>query len=284
MPTLEWLGKSEAVRTAQSVPHRLLEPVPELSYGDLDTDNMLIQGDNLEALKSLIPLYAGKVKCIFIDPPYNTRSAFEHYDDNLEHSKWLSMIYPRLELLRELLSENGSIWISIDDREAHYLKVISDDIFGRSNFINDLAWRAADSSNNDAKQFSLDHNSILVYSKSIGWLSNALERKEQDNSHYKNPDNDPRGPWFSGNISSPNPRENLKYPVVAPDGNVISSPTNGWRWSRERIKQLIDSNEIVFSQENKRIIKKTYLSNQKGLAPSTIWSDVHDTGHNRQAK
>lgn len=128
MPILDWLNKNEAVRTVAKVPYRLLEPVADLSYGDTANGNMLIQGDNLEALKALIPLYAGRVKCIYIDPPYNTKSAFEHYDDNLEHSKWLSLIYPRLELLRELLSEDGSIWISIDDNEGHYLKVMMDEV------------------------------------------------------------------------------------------------------------------------------------------------------------
>lgn len=130
MPILEWLDRENDVKAADDVPYRLLESVPDLSYGDADSPNMLIQGDNLEALKALLPYYAGQVKCIFIDPPYNTKSAFEHYDDNLEHSKWLSMMYPRLELLRELLSEDGSIWVTIDDNEAHYLKVIMDEIFG----------------------------------------------------------------------------------------------------------------------------------------------------------
>lgn len=124
MPTLTWLTREADIRLAQKAPYRLLESVPEFSYGDGQTENMLIQGDNLDALKALLPYYAGRIKCIYIDPPYNTKSAFEHYDDNLEHSKWLSLIYPRLELLREFLSEDGSIWVSIDDNEGHYLKVI----------------------------------------------------------------------------------------------------------------------------------------------------------------
>ena len=128
------IHKDKAVITAQQVPYRLLEPVSELSAGDVDSGNMLIQGDNLEALKSLLPLYGGKVKCIYIDPPYNTKSAFEHYDDNLEHSVWLSMMYSRLELLWELLADDGCIWVSCDDNEAHYLKLLMDEIFGRKNF------------------------------------------------------------------------------------------------------------------------------------------------------
>jgi adenine-specific DNA-methyltransferase len=130
MPELNWLGDRKAKLAARQVPYRLLQPVEQV--GDPASDNLLIQGDNLDALKSLLPLYAGRVKCIFIDPPYNTKSAFEHYDDNLEHSQWLSMMYPRLELLRELLAEDGSIWVSIDDNEGHYLKVLMDEVFGRA--------------------------------------------------------------------------------------------------------------------------------------------------------
>lgn len=123
MPILHWLNREESIKETARVPYRLLKADPKLSYGDETSENMLIQGDNLDALKALLPYYAGKVKCIFIDPPYNTKSAFEHYDDNLEHTKWLEMMYPRLELLRELLSEDGSIWVTIDDNEAHYLIV-----------------------------------------------------------------------------------------------------------------------------------------------------------------
>lgn len=140
MPILNWLGRDEALKTANKTPYRLLEEVPELGYGDKNTANMIVQGDNLEALKALLPFYAGQVKCIYIDPPYNTGSAFEHYDDNLEHSQWLSLIYPRLELLREFLREDGCIFISIDDDEGHYLKVICDEVFGRKNCCGTLVW------------------------------------------------------------------------------------------------------------------------------------------------
>ena len=141
MPTLDWMTRGEDVRAADRVPYRLLEAQPELDGGDADAANMLIQGDNLDALKALLPYYAGRVKCIYIDPPYNTRSAFEHYDDNLEHSQWLAMIYPRLVLLRDLLAEDGSIWVSIDDNEGQYLKVVMDEVFGRSNFIVNAIWQ-----------------------------------------------------------------------------------------------------------------------------------------------
>ena len=149
MPELHWLGDSDAKHEARRVPYRLLTPVEQV--GDASAQNLLIQGDNLEALKALLPFYAGRVKCIFIDPPYNTKSAFEHYDDNLEHSQWLSMMYPRLELLRDLLSEDGSIWVTIDDNEAHYLKVVMDEVFGRKNFVTNVVWQKKFSPQNDAK-------------------------------------------------------------------------------------------------------------------------------------
>ena len=187
------------------MPYRLLQPVAELSYGDANNENMLIQGDNLDALKALLPLYAGKVKCIYIDPPYNTKSAFEHYDDNLEHSQWLSMMYPRLELLRELLSEDGSIWVSIDDNEMPYLRTIMDEVFGRPNFICNVIWQKVFSPKNSARHFSVDHDYVLVYAKDADrWVPNPMPRTEKQNKAYKNPDNDSRGPWTSGNLSARN--------------------------------------------------------------------------------
>lgn len=141
------------MRAAATVPYRLLEAVPDLDGGDGNIANMLIQGDNLDALKALLPYYKGAVKCIYIDPPYNTRSAFEHYDDNLEHSQWLAMIYPRLVLLRDLLAEDGSIWVSIDDNEGHYLKVVMDEVFGRRNYISNVIWQKKYARQNDALGF-----------------------------------------------------------------------------------------------------------------------------------
>ena len=158
MPILSWLTRDDDIRAASRVPYRLLEEVPALSAGDPAAGNMLIQGDNLDALKALLPFYAGQVKCIYIDPPYNTRSAFEHYDDNLEHTQWLSLMWPRLELLRDLLSADGSIWVSLDDNEGHYLKVMMDEIFGRENFASTIIWQKADSPRNSARQFSNDHD------------------------------------------------------------------------------------------------------------------------------
>lgn len=175
MPFLDWVNKNQAKETTREVPYHLLKL--ESVHGDLSgaNENLLIQGDNLLALKALIPFYAGRVKCIFIDPPYNTMSAFEHYDDKLEHSQWLSMMYPRLVLLRDLLAEDGSIWVSIDDREAHYLKVLMDEVFGRSNFIANVIWQKKYSPQNDAEFFSAMHDHIMVYAKSAtNWSRNLI--------------------------------------------------------------------------------------------------------------
>lgn len=169
MPLLHWLTRDADIHAATHAPYRLLEETPDLSHGDRNTGNMLIQGDNLDALKALLPYYAGKVKCIFIDPPYNTKSAFEHYDDNLEHAQWLAMMYPRLELLRSFLAEDGSIWVSIDDNEAHYLKVIMDEIFGRANFVNQISAKmkqtAGASGGGEDKKLKKNIEYLLVYAK-----------------------------------------------------------------------------------------------------------------------
>ena len=165
MPILNWLTRDEDIRAAARVPYRLLEEVLDFSTGDFGAGNMLIHGDNLDALKALLPFYAGRVKCIYIDPPYNTRSAFEHYDDNLEHAQWLAMMWPRLELLREMLAEDGSIWVSVDDDEGHYLKVAMDEIFGRSNFVANVIWQKTHTRANDARWFSDNHDYIIVHAK-----------------------------------------------------------------------------------------------------------------------
>lgn len=190
----------------------------------------------------------------------------------------------RLDLLKRLLHPDGTIWVHLDDNEVHYMRVAMDEIFGRDCFVSSVIWRAADSSNNDAKQFSVDHNTILVYSKRPGWLANLLPRTENANAHYKNPDNDPRGPWFQGNLSSPNPRANLTYIIKSPQGHEIQPPANGWRWSKERVAEMIASGEIIFTNKGTKILRKTYLADQKGLSPSSLWFDIEETGHNRQAK
>lgn len=283
MPTLNWLQRDAAFRAAEAVPYRLLQPIS--THGDGDARNWLVHGDNLHALKALLPLFRGQVKCIFIDPPYNTKSAFEHYDDNLEHSQWLSMMLPRLQLLREFLREDGSIWVTIDDHEGHYLKVLMDEVFGRGNFVANVVWRSSDNSNNDAKTFSTDHNQVLVYAKGAGWLPKKLESVDEKRSHFKNPDNDPRGPWFDGNpLNSPKPRKNLQYTLVAPNGNKIPHPKNGWRWEEATMAEKISAGEIRFNESMTGIRRRTYLLEMKGLPPSTLWIDLDSTGHNRQAK
>ncbi|HGM5290221.1 site-specific DNA-methyltransferase [Serratia ureilytica] len=249
-----------------------------------EEDNIIIKGNNLIALQSMKERYKGKVKLICIDPPYNTTNDSFRYNDNFSHSTWLSFMKNRIEAAKELLTPDGSIWIIIDEIEAHYLKVLCDQILGRDNFVCALSWRSADSSNQDAKRFSVDHNEILIYSKNADWVSNRLERTEDSNAHYSNPDNDPRGAWFSGNVSSPNPRKNLQYKIVTPSGNEISPPRNGWRWSEDRMKEMISRKEIIFLDNESRILRKTYLADQKGLAPSSIWDNYEETGHNRQAK
>ena len=253
-------------------------------HGDTTAGNLLIQGDNRLALKALLPAYRGRVKCIFIDPPYNTQSAFEHYNDKLAHSLWLTMMLPRLQLLRDLLTEDGSIWVTIDDNEGHYLKVLMDEVFGRGNFVANVVWQSSDNSNNDAKTFSVDHNQTLVYSRAAGWLTNKLDAEEK-RSHFSNPDDDPRGPWFDGNpLNSPKPRENLMYDLTAPNGNVIRHPRNGWRWERETMQEKMATGEIRFNDTMTGIKRRTYLWEMEGLPPSTLWTNLLKTGHNRQAK
>ncbi|MEX6726070.1 site-specific DNA-methyltransferase [Parapedomonas caeni] len=285
---LTWVGKANRPRLE---PRILLED-PEKSYhaaqrvGENDIfDNRLIYGDNLLALKALEQEFAGRVKCVFIDPPYNTGSAFEQYEDGLEHSIWLGLMRDRIEIIRRLLSDDGSLWITIDDNEAHYLKVVCDEIFGRSCFVADVIWKSSDNSNNDAKRFSLDHNHILVYSRSPDWLTVKTRGNDEKYKHFKNPDNDPRGPWFDGNpLGSPAYRENLVFDVVSPQGHRIKPPANGWRWSKETLQEKIASGEIRFTPDGKGIRRRTYLREQAGLPPSTLWTDLEETGHNRQAK
>jgi len=180
MPILQWLDREKTIKQVSKVPYRLLEIDTRFSYGDETSRNMLIQGDNLEALKALLPYYASKVKCIYIDPPYNTGSAFEHYDDNLEHSKWLDMMYPRLELLRELLSEDGSIFIQIDDDEHAYLKILLDEIFGRKNFINNIVWKRRGGSANPKNRLNTVTDHVLWYSKTSNYKVNHIFSMNDD--------------------------------------------------------------------------------------------------------
>jgi adenine-specific DNA-methyltransferase len=278
MPILHWLNDEDARKQSGKLPYRLLEADPALSYGDEETENMLIQGDNLDALKALLPYYAGQVKCIFIDPPYNTRSAFEHYDDNLEHSIWLSTIYPRLELLRDLLAADGTIWVSIDDNEGHYLKVLMDEVFGRKNFVTSITWVKRVSPANDAKRFSTDHDTILVFAKNQEqWFPNRLPRTETHNSYYKNPDNDPRGNWnsvtYTGNKNRKE-RPNLYYGITSPSGEVIYPPeTLTWRYSQETHQENEKNNLIYWGKDGKSKVPrlKMFLNDAEAIVPRTVW-------------
>jgi adenine-specific DNA-methyltransferase len=287
MPFLDWVNKNQAVQTSDEVPYHLLQH--KKSYGDTDAakENLVIQGDNLQALKALLPFYTGQVKCIFIDPPYNTQSAFEHYDDKLEHSQWLSMMYPRLVLLRDLLAEDGSIWITVDDNEAHYLKVMMDEIFNRKNFISTVTWAKRVSPANDAKYFSTDHDFVLIYAKNkSSWALNKLERSEANNSSYKNPDNDPRGAWnsvtYTGNKNRAE-RPNLYYPIINPNtgDEIYPSKTLTWRYGLDTHIENEKNNLLYWGKDgkSKNPRLKNFLAKAELIVPRTIWhySEVGST-------
>ncbi len=281
---LTWYGKDEPIR----VEPRLLIENTALSntVADSDTENMLIHGDNLLALKALEGKYAGQVKCIYIDPPYNTGSAFEHYDDNLEHSQWLNLMRPRLEIMRNLLAGDGSIWISIDDDEGHYLKILCDEIFGRNNFIATCIWHKKHTRANDAKWFSDNHDFILVYAKNKSvWHPYLLPRTAESEKGYSNPDNDPRGVWQS-------------LPLQARSGsdpNFMHTFSNGVVWtppagrftafSHESLDEMEKDNRIWFGKDGKNVPRyKKFLSEVKdGLVPTTLWFR-DEVGDNQEAK
>ena len=301
MPTLDWLHRAAAFSVADQVPYRLLETVSHhgSSSSEKSTDNLLIHGDNLEALKALLPFYRGRIKCIFIDPPYNTQSAFEHYDDKLEHSQWLSMMLPRLELLRDLLSEDGSIWVTIDDNEAHYLKVLMDEVFGRGNFVSSAIWEKKYSPQGNAQWLSDSHDFVLVYAKKkVGWTPNLLPRTDEMDGRYKNPDRDPRGPWkavdatislsggqrgaqFAKTGTSPN-----LYELTTPSGRKIW-PAKGrcWYYTPEKMQEAIADNRIWFGDSGSNVpAVKRFLSEVKqGVTAKTIWFRS-EVGDNQEAK
>ncbi len=288
MPILNWLTRDEDTQAAARVPYRLLEEVPTHGVGALDTGNMLIQGDNLEALKALLPFYAGRVKCIYIDPPYNTGAAFEHYDDNLEHSQWLAMMWPRLELLRDLLAEDGSIWTNIDKDEGHYLKVVMDEVFGRKNFIGEVAWQKRTSP--DARlQLGDAHDYILVYGQNqkSRYSFNRIPLTREQESSYKNLDNDRRGSWIStdltGQIGHATPEQ--FYTIIAPNGTEHPVPPGRcWALAKRTFDRLVEDNKIWFgSSGDARPRLKRFLSESKGVTAWTWWSNT-EVGHNQEAK
>lgn len=285
MPILRWLTRDEDVRAAEKVPYRLMEEAPELGYGDQNSGNMLIQGDNLDALKALLPYYAGQVKCIYIDPPYNTGSAFEHYDDNLEHSKWLAMMWPRLELLRELLAEDGSIWVSIDDDEAHYMKVMLDEVFGRKNFIVNALWQKRTSP--DSRIHMGDaHDHILVYGSQRARNNfNEIKLTDEQAKAYKNPDNDPNGPWVSTDFTAQGYRPNQMYEITTPAGEKYAPPQGRcWGNIEENFKRFLAEGRMWFGKNGKaRPRIKNYLSEAKGVKSWSWWTNK-EVGNNQEAK
>ena len=288
MPTLDWLGRPDAFTQAARVPYRLLTPVSTHGNPARAADNLLIQGDNLEALKSLLPFYRGQVKCIFIDPPYNTRSAFEHYDDNLEHAQWLTLMLPRLQLLRELLRDDGSIWVTIDDHEGHYLKVLMDEVFGRGNFVTTVLWRKNYSPKSTARHFSEDHDYVLVYAKSgETWLPNLMPRTDRQDDAYKNPDSDPRGPWKPSDLSARNFYSLGTYSIQCPGGRRIDGPPSGryWSISEENLWRLHSENRIWWGRgaNNVPAVKRFLSEVKEGVVPQTWWS-YEDVGHTQDAK
>jgi len=286
MPTLDWLDREAAFRTAQQVPTRVLRPhAAGHTFGD-GSGNLLVQGDNLEALKALLPFYRGRVKCIFIDPPYNTKSAFEHYDDNLEHSQWLSMMLPRLQLLREFLREDGSIWVTIDDHEGHYLKVLMDEVFGRGNFIATAIWQKLHARNNSAQHLSADHDFLLAYSRSLkDWSRNKVARTEASDADFWNPDEDPRGLWRRSDLTAAKPYSDGHYEVVGPHGDTFVPRGNRfWSISRETFEQLKQDGRIWWGKSGRTFpFRKRFKSELGELVPTTVWLN-EDVGNNREAK
>lgn len=291
---LTWIGKE---RRPQLEPRILLED-PARSYhakqrfSDADIfDNRLIFGDNLLALKALEQEFAGKVKCVFIDPPYNTGSAFTHYDDGVEHSIWLGLMRDRLELIRRLLSDDGSIWMSIDDNEYPYLRVLSDEIFGRSNFVCTVIWEKRKSREN-RRAFSFKHDYVVVYAKDklrFERVRNPVPITQDVLDRYRNPDNDPRGSWQSVAITAQAGHATASqfYSITTPSGRVIDPPAgNCWRFNEAKLKELIAENRIYFGVGGANVPRqKKFLSESEdaGLTPETIWY-ADDVGTNDTAK
>jgi adenine-specific DNA-methyltransferase len=279
---LTWIGKESRPRLE---PRILLEN-PDRSYHashqftDRDIfDNLLIHGDNLLALKALEQEFTGKVKCVFIDPPYNTGNAFEHYDDGLEHSTWLSMMLHRLELLRKILSEDGSIWVTVDDHEAHYLKVLMDEVFGRSNFIANCVWQKKYSSSNDHKSIAPMHDHLLVYRKSEKWRRNLMPRKKEKDKQYKFSDD--RGVYRISDYTcskTANERPNLYYPIKHPISgkSVLPKKTRVWAYSEEEYNRHLREGLIVWGASGKANAPgfKRYRDSLKndGVIPNTWWT------------
>ncbi len=288
---LTWIGKDTRPKLE---PRILLEDAARSYHGAQRVtehdifDNRLIFGDNLLALKALEAEFAGKVKCVFIDPPYNTGNAFEHYDDGLEHSIWLSMMRDRLEIIRKLLSDDGSLWITVDDNESHYLKVLCDEVMGRKNFISNVVWQKRFSPNSTAMYLSDSHDHILAYAKTKSiWEINLLPRTDKSDSSYKNLDNDPRGLWTSSDLSARNFYSLGTYSITTPSGKEIAGPPQGRSWtiSKDKFLELDADNRIWWGRtgDNQPRLKR-FLSNVRdGVVPQTVWLH-NDVGHTQEAK
>ena len=297
---LTWIGKHKRPKLEARI---LLEDSEKSYHAKVRSesaafDNRLIFGDNLLALKALEQEFTGKVKCVFIDPPYNTGSAFAHYDDGLEHSIWLGLMRDRLEIIKRLLSDDGSLWITIDDNEAHYLKVLCDEVFGRGNFVVNVIWQKKSSPSNDAKWISDNHDHIIVFAKNKElWRPVKLERSEAQNAIYKNSDEFDgvdekgnfygRGPWFAGDMTVKTISENALYEITTPSGRVVK-PADGraWVYSKEKFDELCRDNRITFGKNgnNKPCIKRflTEVEESK-IVPKSVWL-YEEVGENRNAR
>jgi site-specific DNA-methyltransferase (adenine-specific)/adenine-specific DNA-methyltransferase len=308
MPSLDWIGKKAVIRHHREVPFRLLEPIPGLSCGEA-SGNLLVQGDNLHALKALLPRYAGRVKCIYIDPPYNTGNEGWSYNDNVNspeirqwlgevvgkegetldrHDRWLCMMYPRLVLLHQFLRNDGAIFISIDDNEVGRLRLLMDEIFGANNFVATILWQKIFSPKNSARHFSEDHDYIVVYALNASvWKPNLLPRGEDADARYKNPDHDPRGVWTSGDLQARNYYSEGTYPITCPTGRIIQGPGKGmyWRVSKDNFDKLNKDGRIWWGKSGNNMPRmKRYLSDVKGgIVPQTMWF-YKEVGHTQEAK
>ena len=308
MPTFDFKGKQHIYAHHLTVPYRPLHPDLSLSLNPTGADdNLIIHGDNLHALKALLSRYAGRVKCIYIDPPYNTGNEGWVYNDRVNsplmqewltqnspvdgedlerHDKWLCMMWPRLHLLKELLSEDGAIFVSIDDHEQHHLRLLMDEIFGATNFVTNIIWQKKYSPQNDAKWFSDNHDFILSYAKNKDlWRPILLPRTEKQNQRYKNPDSDPRGPWKSTGLDVKTYTEEYDYTITTPSGRKVNPPSGRcWTCSRDAFQELVHDNRIWFGKDGSNVPSiKLFLSEVKqGITPVTIW-EYEEVGHTQSA-
>lgn len=289
---LTWPGKELRPRLEP----RILIDDPELSHvatsrrnGDV-FNNRLIQGDNLLALKALEAEFTAKVKCVFIDPPYNTGSAFEHYDDGLEHSLWLSMMRDRLELIRRLLSPDGSLWVTLDDNEVHYFKVMADEVFGRDNFVRHITWQKKYSVSNNFRGVASLTDHVLVYRASDRFTNNLLPRSEDASARYSNPDDDPRGPWKAVdylNQASVSQRPNLVYPIENPfTGELVLNRVKAWKYDRTTHAEHVETKRLWWGLKGENTVPalKLFLSEVRdGMTPHSWWPHT-EVGHTDESK